>query len=233
MVEEAIDEDDFEYPSQLLTLKRKLGELEKSRTSLQTQLDAINKDHVDKSTELDILSREHDFVPNEVGSLVYVATIKRKKTDQRTAHYAYDWKFDPSGMQIESTMKFAPCLKGRKYSLGSIKWMHMYRAKKQEIFIRNCSQCTPQWVYENEEFSLYSGMIAPWIRWQKRGATDHVYHSDTCAILHDPEEKFDVVRVKEEEAVKVGSLWKPCPRCHQQRRNSAPISQPPLSSPSY
>jgi hypothetical protein len=231
MAEEAIEITIGEYPSQILTLKRKLGELEKSRTSLQTQLDEINKDHVEKSTELDILSREHDFVPNEVGWLVYVATIKSKKTGQRTAHFPYDWQFDPSGMQIENTIKFAPCLKGRKHSLDSIKWMHMYRAKKKESFIRNCRQCTPQWVDENEEFSLYSGIISPWVRWQNRGSTDHVYHSDTCAILHDPEEKFDVVRVKEEDALKVGSLWKPCPRCHK-RRHTTPTSQPPLS-PSY
>ena len=118
------------YPSQMLTIKQKLGELEKSRTSLQTQLDAINRDHVDKSTELDILSRKHDFVPNKVGSLVYFATIKRKKTDKRTAHFAYDWKFDPSGMPIENTMNFAPCLKGKKYSLDSIKWMQMYKEEK-------------------------------------------------------------------------------------------------------
>ena len=232
-MEESIDEGDFEYPSHLLTLKRKLGALEKSRVSLQTQLDAINKDHVDKSTELDILSREHDFIPNEVGSLVYVATIKKKKTGQNaqnTAHFAYDWKFDPSGMQIEDTVKFAPCLKGRKYSLDSIKWMHMYRAKKE--WLRTCNQCTPQWVLENWDFSLYTGVISPWIRWCKRDATDHVYHSDSCDILHDPEETFDVVRVKEEEAVKVGSLWKPCPRCHK-RRNTTPTSQQPPLSPSY
>jgi len=214
----------MEEPSRIQILKRKLDDLDDSKQSLQTQLDEVATEIIENSKELDSLLTIHDFVPIEVGPLVWVAATKGRKA----AHHAYDWRFDPRGMGQDS-LEFAPCLKSRNFAPGTIKWMSLFQAVKQPR-LGMCGQCTPEWVLDNWDFALHCGTFSSWIRWTRCGVADHLYHTDNCITLHDPALPFSVMRVNEEEAVNLGNAWKPCLLCHTRR---LPATATASSSPSY